>query len=157
MAGRGGAVELAFGTPGGDQQDQWQLGFLLRLLRMGGGRGTQGADLDLQAAIDGPAWHSTHFPSSFYPRESYPGQLVIEDRFPAGVLAALAARGSRDRPASGAWTLGRMCAVGRDPATGWLGLGPIRAAPRPTRQDGNDATARRSPPASSSTACRTKL
>ncbi len=122
MAGRGAAVELAFGTPGGDQQDQWQLGFLLRLLLDRAGGEQPPGSLDLQAAIDGPAWHSTHFPSSFYPREAFPGQLVIEDRFPAGVLTELAARG-HDVVRSGAWTLGRMCAVGRDPASGWLRAG----------------------------------
>ena len=115
MAGRGGAVELAFGTPGGDQQDQWQLGFLLRLLLDGHGR-------DLQRAIDGPSFHSTAFPSSFYPRESYPGQVVIEDRFPASVLEGLTARG-HEVVRAGRWTLGRMCAVGRDPGTGWLAAG----------------------------------
>lgn len=115
MAGRGGAVELAFGTPGGDQQDQWQFGFLLRLL-LGPG------DLDLQRAIDGPSWHSTSFPSSFYPRESYPGQLVIEDRFSADTLADLAGRG-HEVVRAGEWALGRVCAVGRDPRTGWLRAG----------------------------------
>ena len=50
---------LAFGTPGGDQQDQWSLRFLLSHVLCG---------LDLQEAIDAPAWHTTHFPSSFYPR-----------------------------------------------------------------------------------------
>ncbi len=114
MAGRGGAVELAFGTPGGDQQDQWQLGFLLRLLVS-----NADADLDLQRAIDGPSWHSTHFPSSFYPREAFPGQLVIEDRFSDRALAELARRG-HDVVVSGSWTLGRVCAAGRDPGTGRL-------------------------------------
>ena len=115
MAGRGGEVELAFGTPGGDQQDQWQFSLLLRLL-------LGPADLDLQRAIDGPSWHSTSFPSSFYPRESYPGQLVIEDRFAAETLADLADRG-HEVVRAGDWALGRICAVGRDPRTGWLRAG----------------------------------
>ena len=115
MAGRGGHVELAFGTPGGDQQDQWQLGFLLRLLV-----GQPG--LELQRAIEGPSFHSTHFPSSFYPRDATPGQVVIEERFGAPVLDELSRRGHRV-VASGAFTLGRMAAVGRDPETGWLRAG----------------------------------
>ncbi len=122
MAGRVGAVELAFGTPGGDQQDQWQLGFLLRLLLTGADGGRAADGLDLQAAIEGPSWHSTHFPSSFYPRESYPGQLVIEDRFSAATLAELARRGHEIVPTA-PWTLGRMCAVGRDPETGRVRAG----------------------------------
>ena len=54
-----GEPRIAFGTPGGDQQDQWQLCFLLAHTRAG---------LDLQAAIDAPTWHSTAFPASFAPR-----------------------------------------------------------------------------------------
>lgn len=120
MAGRNGVVELAFGTPGGDQQDQWQLGFLLRLLV--GAPQSDPQSLDLQRAIDGPSMHSTHFPSSFYPRESYPGQVVMEDRFPAEVITGLERRG-HGILVSGAWTLGRVCAVGRDPESGWLRAG----------------------------------
>ena len=65
LALRDGEPVLAFGTPGGDQQDQWQLGFFLNHV-LGG--------MNLQESIDAPAFHSTHFPSSFYPRESYPKQ-----------------------------------------------------------------------------------
>ncbi len=61
LALRDGVPSLAFGTPGGDQQEQWQLCFWLAHVDRG---------LDLQAAIDAPAWHTTAFPSSFYPRES---------------------------------------------------------------------------------------
>ena len=103
MALRDGRVELAFGSPGGDQQDQWQLLFFLRVV----------AGADLVAAIDGPSLHSTHFPSSFYPREAHPGELVAEDRWPPAVLAALERRG-HTVIRSGPWTLGRMCAVRRD-------------------------------------------
>ncbi|GGM07415.1 gamma-glutamyltransferase family protein [Nakamurella endophytica] len=104
MALRDGRVELAFGSPGGDQQDQWQLNFVLR--HLSGGR-------NLQEAIDSPSFHSTHFPSSFYPRDAHPGQVVLEDRFAPEVLAELERRGHRVQ-LSGGWTLGRMCAVARD-------------------------------------------
>ncbi|MGI8880993.1 MAG: gamma-glutamyltransferase family protein [Jatrophihabitans sp.] len=107
---REGVPVLACGTPGGDQQDQWQLGFLLRHLV---------GKADLQAAIDAPAFHTTSIIGSFYPRSVEPGGLVIEDRFGTDVLAELAARGHRVT-AAGAWTLGRLSAVGRDPATGLL-------------------------------------
>ena len=72
---RDGEPVLAFGTPGGDQQDQWQLCFWLAHT-VGG--------LDLQAAIDAPTWHSTAFPSSFAPRGWEPGGLVAESRLGAG-------------------------------------------------------------------------
>jgi gamma-glutamyltranspeptidase/glutathione hydrolase len=48
-----------------------------------------------------------------------PGGLVAEDRLGGPVLAELARRGHAVTR-SGPWTLGRMCAVARDPATGLL-------------------------------------
>ncbi|WAC65684.1 gamma-glutamyltransferase [Agrococcus sp. SL85] len=101
---------LAFGSPGGDQQDQWALHFLLH--RIVGGRG-------LQEAIDMPAFHSTHTPSSFYPHEFQPGVVLIESRAEGSTIASLRARGHRVGVA-GPWEIGRMCAVGRDLGTGWL-------------------------------------
>ncbi len=107
---RDGEPVMACGTPGGDQQDQWQLLFLLR--HLAGGQ-------DLQEAIDAPTWHTTSFPASFYPRGVEPGVLVLEDRIDADVLAGLRARGHTVR-LSDPWSLGRMCAVTRDPRTGVL-------------------------------------
>jgi gamma-glutamyltranspeptidase/glutathione hydrolase len=109
---RDGTPYLACGTPGGDQQDQWQLTFLLRHLVQG---------LDLQEAIDAPAFHTTSLPGSFYPREMSPAGLVAEDRLGDEVLDALAARGHQVTR-SGPWSLGRLCAVSRD-ATGLLAAG----------------------------------
>ncbi len=100
---RGGEPRIAFGTPGGDQQDQWQLCFWLAHT-VGG--------LDLQAAIDAPTWHSTAFPSSFAPRGWEPGGLVAESRLGAATLDELRRRGHAVVDA-GEWALGRMCAVGR--------------------------------------------
>ncbi len=120
LALRAGEPALAFGTPGGDQQDQWQLSFFLNHA-LGG--------MNLQEAIDAPTFHSTHFPSSFYPRDAFPGQVVIEDRFDPAVLAELQRRG-HELVRSGPWTLGRMCAVGRDTA------GHLRAAANPRAMQG---------------------
>lgn len=110
MVHRDGEPVLACGTPGGDQQDQWQLPFLLRHL-VGG--------QSLQEAIDAPAWHTLSLPGSFYPRDMEPGVLVVEDRFDDDVLAALRAYGHEVRVTDG-WSLGRLCAVSRDPSTGVL-------------------------------------
>jgi len=110
LALRNGKPWLAFGTPGGDQQDQWSLAWFLAHLHFG---------LDLQLAIDAPSFHTEHFPSSFYPRQSRPGVLVVEDRLGPEVIEDLRARGHRVETA-GPWSLGRMCVVGRDPATGFL-------------------------------------
>jgi gamma-glutamyltranspeptidase / glutathione hydrolase len=110
---RDGEAVLACGTPGGDQQDQWQLLFLLRYL---------GAGLSLQEAIDAPAWHTDSFPGSFHPRGASPANLVVEDRLGDGVIAELTARGHRITRA-GAWSLGRLCAVARDAGTGVVSAG----------------------------------
>jgi len=107
---RDGDPVLACGTPGGDAQDQWQLLFLLRHL-VGG--------QEMQEAIDAPTWHTTSLPSSFYPRDMTPAGLVVEDRLGMDVITELGRRG-HDVTRSGPWTLGRMCAVARDPATGDL-------------------------------------
>ena len=110
---RDGVPVLACGSPGGDQQDQWQSLFLLRHV-VGG--------MDLQEAIDAPMFHTTSFPGSFHPREMEPGVLVVEDRIPARVLDGLRRRG-HDVVPQGPWSLGRMCAVSRDPSTGLLRAG----------------------------------
>jgi gamma-glutamyltranspeptidase / glutathione hydrolase len=94
---------LAFGTPGGDQQDQWSLLFFLNHLRFG---------MNLQQAIDFPSFHSAHMPSSFYPREAQPRVLDVESRVSPAVVADLRRRGHlvNVRPA---WSLGRVSAVAR--------------------------------------------
>ncbi|WBQ02109.1 gamma-glutamyltransferase family protein [Kribbella sp. CA-293567] len=102
---RDGVPVLACGSPGGDQQDQWQLLFLLR--HLAGGQ-------DLQEAIDAPAWHTTAFPSSFYPRATEPGNLTIESRLGPAVRAALIGKGHRVVETD-PWSLGRLCAVARTP------------------------------------------
>lgn len=113
MALRDGEPTLAFGTPGGDQQEQWQLSFWLAHT-VGG--------LHLQDSIDAPAWHSSAFPSSFAPRGWTPGELVVESRIGRSAIAELTARGHSVVDA-GPWALGRLSAVSRDPVTGLLRAG----------------------------------
>ncbi|PKW10955.1 gamma-glutamyltransferase 2. Threonine peptidase. MEROPS family T03 [Streptomyces sp. 1222.5] len=115
LALRGGVPVLAFGTPGGDQQDQWQLHFLLAAALRAPVRG----GLDLQGAIDAPNWHNDSFPSSFYPRGRRPGSVTVESRADAGVIEGLRRRG-HDVTVGPAWSEGRLCAVARDPETGVL-------------------------------------
>jgi gamma-glutamyltranspeptidase/glutathione hydrolase len=103
-----GASVTALGSPGGDQQDQWQLLYLLRTL-VGG--------YSPQQAIDAPAFHTTSMPGSFWPRTWEPGGAVVEDRLGNDVIAGLARRGHLITRA-GDWTLGRLSAVVRDPVTG---------------------------------------
>jgi len=81
---RGDRPYMIFGTPGGDQQDQWTLQFFLNVVDFG---------MDLQDAIDSPSFHTAHAPSSFYPRRARPGEVVVEGRIPREVVADLQARG----------------------------------------------------------------
>ena len=111
IARRDGEV-LAFGTPGGDQQDQWSLVFFLRLVHSG---------LGLQEAIDAPMFHTEHFPESFFPRQPRPRTLQLEDRFGTEAAAELEARGHVVEP-KGPWSLGRLSAAGTLPD------GSLRAA-----------------------------
>ncbi len=104
LAMRGGEPYLAFGTPGGDQQDQWALSFFLNHVQFG---------MNLQEAIDAPAFHTRHFPSSFWPRGSFPATVDLEDRAGPGVIEGLRARGHKVTVSPG-WSLGRVSAVARD-------------------------------------------
>ncbi|GLY73518.1 gamma-glutamyltranspeptidase [Actinoallomurus iriomotensis] len=122
LALRDGRPWMAFGTPGGDQQDQWSLNFFLSVVHGG---------LNLQEAIDAPMFHSVHFPSSFYPRGARPGGLVVEERLDPEVVAELRRRG-HDVDVQGPWTLGRLSAVTRD--SGEPGF--LRAAANPRGAQG---------------------
>ncbi|XHM68565.1 gamma-glutamyltransferase family protein [Streptomyces nigra] len=115
IALRDGVPVLAFGTPGGDQQDQWQLHFFLAVALRGQVRG----GLDLQGAIDAPNWHNDSFPGSFYPRGTRPGSVTVEGRTDPAVIDGLRRRG-HDVTVGDAWSEGRLCAVARDPGTGVL-------------------------------------
>jgi gamma-glutamyltranspeptidase/glutathione hydrolase len=81
---RGGKPWMAFGTPGGEQQDQWALTYFLRMVHH---------NMGIQEAIDAPSFHTEHWPSSFWPRVARPGKVVIEGRFDDTVLSDLKSRG----------------------------------------------------------------
>lgn len=99
---RDGPPSLAFGTPGGDQQDQWSLWFFLAHAEFG---------LGLQAAIETLALHTDHVPSSFVPRRCRPGSLVLERQAGAATRAALELRGHQVELVA-EYSLGRVCAAG---------------------------------------------
>jgi gamma-glutamyltranspeptidase/glutathione hydrolase len=105
LALRDGTPYLAWGTPGGDQQEQWALHAFIRHVDLG---------LDLQQAIDAPEFHTDHLISSFYPRGFARRSLTIEERFGDDVVADLRRRG-HEVEVSGPWTLGRVTAVAREP------------------------------------------
>jgi gamma-glutamyltranspeptidase/glutathione hydrolase len=104
MALREGEPYLAWGSPGGDQQDQWVLQMFLRHVHCG---------MNLQESIDTPAWHSEHFPSSFWPREARPGVLVVESRLPQETAKELSRRGHTVEVGP-EWSEGRLTAASRE-------------------------------------------
>ena len=101
LALRNGEPYLAWGSPGGDQQDQWIAQFFLRHVHAG---------MNLQESIDAPAWHSEHFMASFWPREARPGVLVVESRVGEATIADLRARGHAVEVGP-AWSEGRLTAA----------------------------------------------
>jgi gamma-glutamyltranspeptidase/glutathione hydrolase len=97
-----GKPHCAFGSPGGDQQDQWTLQMFLKHVHQG---------MNLQEAIDAPTFQTAHLINSFYPRNLSLGKISAESRFPEQTLEALRRKG-HDLTVAGAWSLGRVCAVG---------------------------------------------
>jgi gamma-glutamyltranspeptidase/glutathione hydrolase len=104
LALRGDQPYLAWGTPGGDQQEQWGLHVFLRHVDRG---------LDLQAAIDSPEFHTDHLIASFYPRGFQSRSLALESRFGARTVGDLQRRG-HEVTLWPAWSLGRVTAVARE-------------------------------------------
>ncbi len=119
FATRDGKPYLAFGTPGGDQQDQWSVQFFLRHVHHG---------MTLQQAIEAPAFTSEHWPNSFWPRAARPAKLIVEGRLPAATVQELKRRG-HDVEVGGDWSLGRLSAAARDGAV-------LKAAANPRGMQG---------------------
>ncbi|PTX54196.1 gamma-glutamyltranspeptidase/glutathione hydrolase [Litoreibacter ponti] len=108
-------MRLAFGTPGGDQQDQWQLIWFLRFVHHG---------LGMQEGMDAPLFHSMHFQGSFFPRDAHPGEMMIEPGVGEATIAELRRRGHIVHVAE-PWSVGRLTAALRLPD------GRLRAAATP--------------------------
>ncbi len=103
---REGQPFLAFGTPGGDQQDQYTLEFFLSVVDFG---------LDTQAAVEATTFFIGQPPSSFVPHESRPRVLVVERSCPPEVVAELERRGHVVDLVP-VLSLGKVCAAGFDAA-----------------------------------------
>jgi len=101
MALRDGKAWMSFGTPGGEQQDQWQPNMFLRMLHH---------NMNIQQAIDAPSFHTEHWPSSFWPRVSRPGKVVLEGRYDPKVLEELKRRG-HNAEMNDPWSEGRLSAA----------------------------------------------
>ena len=119
LALRDGTPWLAWGTPGGDQQEQWAFHAFLRHVDRG---------LNLQQAIDAPEFHTDHLISSFYPRGFERRSLALEGRFAEEVVDGLRRRG-HEITMWPDWSLGRVTAVERED-------GQLRAGANPRGMQG---------------------
>ncbi len=99
---------MVFGTPGGDQQDQWSLQFFLNHVDFG---------MDVQLALDQPTVHTTHFPGSFWPHAAYPGRVHVEPQIPNVVVDGLRKK-EHEIVMSRPWSHGRCLAILYNPETG---------------------------------------
>lgn len=101
---------LAFGTSGGDKQDQWTLQFFLNVVDF---------DMGIQEAIEAPRFSSDHFPGSFYPHEARPGVVVLEGRIPDATRRVLQEKGHLIHLAPD-WSEGFVLAIQADREKGTL-------------------------------------
>lgn len=79
IAFKDGKPWMAFGTPGGDMQDQWTLQFFLNIVEFG---------MNIQQAVDEPSFHTLHFVNSFT-KETIIGTVFAEEGIEASVLRKL--------------------------------------------------------------------
>jgi gamma-glutamyltranspeptidase / glutathione hydrolase len=112
---------LAFGTLGGDDQDQWTLQFFLNYLEFG---------MNLQEALDAPTFNTEHFHESWSGHKVHMGLLSVESRISPAVLEELRRRGHKVTVA-GPWSNGRVLAIRRD-----MQHGIIEAAASPRGETG---------------------
>ncbi len=116
---RGGRLVLAFGTPGGDVQQQAMLQVFLNAVVFG---------MPIQAAVEAPRVASRSFPDSFWPHPMAPGRTDVETRIPTAIRQALADLGHEVSDWSPFdWRAGGVCAVqiGGE-GTRWAGADPRR-------------------------------
>ncbi len=118
LALKDGQPFLAWGTPGGDAQDQVNLQVFLNVVEFG---------MDIQQAVDAPLFQILDFPPSFYPHQGMPGMMPIESRVSPQVIERLEQMGHQARPA-GEWSIGDCTAAMIDRKRGVLfgAAGPRR-------------------------------
>jgi gamma-glutamyltranspeptidase / glutathione hydrolase len=122
LALREGRLFMAFGTPGGDVQQQAMLQVFLNVAEFG---------MLPQPAVEVPRFATRSFPDSFWPHASAPGRLDVEQRIPAATRSALSALGHAVNDWSEwDWRAGAVCAIvaGRDGVL-MAGADPRRGAP----------------------------
>lgn len=121
LALRDGEFAMAWGTPGGDVQCASMLQVFLNVSEFG---------MQVQQAIEAPRVAPFSFPNSFSPNAYFPGRLCVESRVSPETIAALENMGHDVEVwPEKSWSMGCVCAIVRDPATGMLhaGADPRRA------------------------------
>jgi gamma-glutamyltranspeptidase/glutathione hydrolase len=108
LAMKDGKPFMVFGTPGGDQQDQWTLQFFFNCVDFG---------MDMQTAVDAPTFHSSHFPASFYPHSAQPGALNLERGIAEEAVESLRGKG-HEVLLDDEWSHGRVLGIRYDPENG---------------------------------------
>jgi gamma-glutamyltranspeptidase/glutathione hydrolase len=88
LALKDGKPWMAFGSPGGDNQDQWGLQTFLNIAEF---------DMYMQDALDVSTFYTTHFRNSFHPHNANIGYLFYEP-LPAPTVNDLNARGHKTIP-----------------------------------------------------------
>jgi gamma-glutamyltranspeptidase/glutathione hydrolase len=105
-----GELAWAWGTPGGDSQDQVNLQVFLNVVEFG---------MDVQQATDAAMFQILDFPPSFFPKEGRPGHTMFETRIAPETIAKLEAMGYQMHPA-GEWSIGDGTALQVDRKRGVL-------------------------------------
>lgn len=105
-------VILVGGTPGGDQQPQWNMQVLTNMIDFG---------MDVQSAVEAPRWQS--FPGTDPQTLPHPFELRIESRVPDSTLDDLRERGHVVKVLGPYATAGAAFVIARDPSTAVLSGG----------------------------------
>jgi gamma-glutamyltranspeptidase/glutathione hydrolase len=106
---RDGQLLYVGGTPGGDQQPQWNMQVISNLIDYG---------MDVQRAVEAPRWQS--FPGTDPANLPNPYELRIESRVGPAVIAELERRGHAVNVLSPYGAGGAAFVIQRDPETGVL-------------------------------------
>ena len=107
MVERGGRLVIVGGTPGGDNQPQWNAQVLSNIIDHG---------MNVQAAADAPRW--THFPGTDPRTIDREMVLRMEDGFDAATVKAIEAKGHKVEGYPETGTPGAVQLIAIDPVTG---------------------------------------
>lgn len=109
MTLKDGKPFMPFGCPGGDAQVQGMLQVFLNILEFG---------MEPQEAIEAPRIASRSFPSSFWPHQPHPGEVIVESVVDKQVREQLREWGHIVRDDQYWGDVSRVCAITINPESG---------------------------------------